>query len=144
MTDRFIIVQRDLQMRDSGVFTGQIQVVDYHMHFWDADRSVPMQGMDGVASPDIEHAFIFNAAYSAWRYAMQFEPHWDGERNRYWGFRRWEARKDLDFFPGEVHHGLALRNPCIHGKVWIPQEALIAATQEGFKLGEASARRELA
>ena len=142
-SDRFIIVERDISLRDIGVFTGQIEIVDYHLRFWDSERQLPMQGMSGVSSPDIEHAFIFNSAWTAWRYAMQFQPHWDEQRNRYWAARRWEARRDLDYFPGECRHGAALRNPCLHGRAWIPQEALIAATSDGFQQGRASALKEI-
>lgn len=143
MSSGFIIVERDRNLKDCGVFTGQVQVVDYHLHHWDEERELPMQGMDGISSPDIEHAFLFSAAWTAWRFAMQFEPHWDIEQRRYLGHRRWEARKDGDYFPGECRHGLAARNSSIHGKHWIPQEAIIAAAAEGFVQGQESARREL-
>jgi hypothetical protein len=138
MIQRFIIVERDTMLRDCGVFTGQVQIVESRHRYLDDEREVPMQAMDGLSSPDIEHAFLFNAAWTAWRYAMQFEPHWDTTAGRYLGHRRWEVRKDLDYFSGEVRHGLAVKNTNEYAKAWIPQEAIIAATASGFEQGRRS------
>lgn len=140
MAEHFIIVERDSRLRDIGVFTGQIQIVDTRLYAIDG---IPMQAMDGVSSPEIEHTFLFNFAHTAWRFAMQFEPHWDCAAARYLGARRWVVRKDLHFFPGEVRHGLDVPNPIQTGRYWIPQEALMAATAEGYEQGRRSALAEM-
>jgi len=140
-TENFIIVERDLDLRDSGVFTGQIQIVETRLMLFEDGR--PIQSIDGIASPHIEHAFVFHSAWTAWRFAMQFEPHWDAGRRRYWGFRRWVARRDGDFFPGECRHGINAPNPCIHGKTWIPHEAIMAAAADSFEQGRRSALAEM-
>lgn len=141
MSGKFIIVERDDRMKDRGVFTGQIQVVDSHM-FMDEERSCALQCIDGIASPDIEHAFLFHTPWDAWRFAIQFQPHWDTERNRFWGFRRWVARNDGNFFPGEIRHGSDVHNPTL-GRHFVPHEMIIAATADGFKQGRQSVLAEM-
>jgi hypothetical protein len=140
MAGKYIIVEKDVELKDFRVFTGQIQIVDSRLVI---PEYGPLQVMDGVGSPDIEHAFLFNTGWDAWRFAMQFQPIWDQQLLKFWGFRRWVARKDGDYFPGECRQGVDAPNPIQHGKSWIPQEALIAATAEGFQQGHASARREM-
>lgn len=138
--NRFIVVERDLFLKDVGVFTGQIQIVETRLIVNEAGE--PLQASDGVSSPDIEHAFLFNVAAIAWRYAMSFEPHWDQEGKRYVAFRRWIVRKDLEFFPGE----------CVHRQVPIgmytgagnEREMIMRARLEGYEQGRESMRRELA
>jgi len=136
MADKFIIVERDYHLKDCGVFTGQIQIVDSRMVIGDLG---PLQVMDGVSSPEIEHAFLFNTAWDAWRYSKQFQPVFDKQTNRFCGFRRWVPRRDGDYFPGECRHGLEPIDPTLAGRSWIPQEALIAATQDGYERGRRSA-----
>jgi len=138
---KFIIVERDSSLKDCGVFTGQVQIVDSRMVL---DDIGPLQVMDGVSSPDIEHAFLFNTAWDAWRFARQFQPIWCEQAQRFHGWRRWVARKDGDFFPGECRHGVDAHNPLIHGTHWIPQEAIIAATQMGYERGRQAVLTEMA
>lgn len=140
MSDSFIIVERNLHLKDAGVFTGQIQIVDTRLMRHHDGRF--HQGIDGISSPDIEHAFLFHTTWSAWQFAMRFEPHWDDERQRYWGFRRWVARKDGDYFPGECRIGADAPNPVRSGASFIPQEAIMAATAAGFEQGRRSALAE--
>lgn len=140
MSEKFIIVERDANLCDAGVFTGQIQIVDSRMVI---DGHGPLQVMDGIGSPDLEHAFLFNTAWDAWRFAMRFQPIWDAARQRFLGHRRWAVRKDGDYFPGECKHGIDARNPVISGKAWIPQEMLIAAVADGYNQGRASALAEI-
>ena len=136
---KFIVVEIDTQLKDCGVFTGQVQIVESRMIVGDYGA---LQVMDGVSSRDIEHAFLFNMAWDAWRFAMQFQPHWNAEANRFWGFRRWRVRRDGDYFPGECRQGVDVGNPMQHGKTWIPQEALLAAASDSLEQGYRSARRE--
>lgn len=140
----FIIVERDTSLKDVGVFTGQIQIVPTKLFFLDDAKTIPLQAMDGVSSPDLEHAFVFNSAAIAWRFAMQFEPHWNAGAGRYWGARRWVVRRDLAFFPGECHHGINVSKAELNANSasWIPQEALLAATASGFEQGRQSALLE--
>ena len=132
---KFIIVERDSNLKDCGVFTGQVQIVDSKMVIDDVGA---LQVMDGVSSPDLEHAFLFNTAWDAWRFARQFQPIWCSEEQRFHGFRRWVARKDGDYFPGECRQGIDAHSPLMPGKNWIPQEAIIAATQMGYERGRES------
>lgn len=145
MSGKFIIVERDQLLKDCGVFTGQIQIIDTRLMFHDVEKTIPFQAMDGVSSPDIEHAFLFNAVATAWRFAMQFEPHWNAAARRYFGARRWVARRDGDYWPGECRIGADARRAAINGYAagWIPHEAIIAATERGYEQGRQSALLEM-
>lgn len=133
MSGKFIIVERDICLRDCGVFTGQIQIVDSRL---DIEGCGPLQVMDGISSTDIEHAFLFNSTWDAWRFARQFQPH------KECAVARWVARKDGDYFPGECRHGVNAPNPTSPTKNWIPHEMIVAAAERGYQQGRSSALAE--
>jgi hypothetical protein len=136
---RFIIVERDMMLKDCGVFTGQIQIIETKLMSDGAGNQV--QASDGISSPDIEHAFLFHFAARAWHYAMGFEPHWDEDRKRYFAFRRWIVRKDGEYFPGEcVHRQEPIGDYTGAG---IAREMLMRARMDAFEQGRESALREL-
>ncbi len=144
MSKKFIIVERDVELKDCGVFTGQIQLIETRLIFIDDEQTMGCQAMDGVASQDIEHAFLFHDPATAWRYAMLFEPHWDASAKRYHAARRWVARRDGDYFPGEERVGtdVKMTNFNRYAVNWIPHEAILAATQRGYEQGRESAALE--
>ncbi|ETR75891.1 hypothetical protein X566_19940 [Afipia sp. P52-10] len=105
----YIIVERDIDMRDTGVFTGQIQLTQsskrmnedfFKPEFRDGDlRFLVMQA---VSSPHIEHAMTTWSPTLAWYYASRFEPHWDESRQCYWAFDRWVVRFDGEYSLGDI------------------------------------------
>jgi hypothetical protein len=135
----YIIVERDILLKDCGVFTGQIQIISTRLRFHDNGEG--FQAPDGVSSPHIEHAFVFHCPGTAWRHAMNFEPHWDESRKRYWAFRRWVVRSDGQYWPGESAHIQAPIGPSV-GNMNV-RELIMRASLTGFEQGYESARREL-
>jgi hypothetical protein len=141
MATGYIIVERDVFLKDRGVFTGQIQIVDSPFRFHDDAKTVPFQVTEGVWSTDIEHAFVFNSSATAWRHAMNFEPHFDRDRNRYWAARRWVVRKDGEFCPGQAIHK---QEPLgLYAGLSNDRELMLRAMMQSFEQGQQSARREM-